>query len=117
MKIPRRIGRARMNGGKACELRQKAGKLTRDRPAGVDEDMRKAAAAITAALLSAATLLLGALSLHRASLPYNEQGRYFDRANSVVLDQGAILVYGLLTGLFAFAALGAILWARRAWRS
>lgn len=78
--------------------------------------MGKAAALVTATLLCAATLLLGALSLRRAALPYNEQGRYFDVANGVVYDEGAAVVYGMLAGLFALAAFAAIMWARRAWR-
>jgi hypothetical protein len=78
--------------------------------------MKKAAALVTASLLCVATLLLGALALRRALLPYNEQGRYFDAANGVVHDQGAALVYALLAGLFALAAFAAILWVRRLWR-
>ena len=57
-----------------------------------------------AAILFAATLVLAALWLARASLPYNEQGRYFDAANGVVYDQSAVLVYAILTLLLAFGA-------------
>src|SRR5207253_3205512 len=49
-----------------------------------------------ATILSMAALVLAALSLARASLPYNEQGRYFDAAKGVVYDQSAVLVYGTL---------------------
>jgi hypothetical protein len=41
------------------------------------------------------TALLAALTLKRASLPY-ENGRHFDVVYSVVYDESAITVYGLL---------------------
>ena len=78
--------------------------------------MRNAAALATAALLCTATALLAFLALHRALLPYNEQGRYFDVENGVVYDEGSAVVYGLLAGLFALAAAACIWWARRGWR-
>jgi hypothetical protein len=56
--------------------------------------LRRAALLTVVAVLTAAALLLGLLWLKRFSLPYNEQGRYFDAANSVTYDDRAVLVYG-----------------------
>lgn len=68
-----------------------------------------------AACLIVATILLALLSLARASLPYNEQGRYFDAANSVTYDDGVVLVYCILTGLLAVATGLALRLAFRTW--
>ena len=78
--------------------------------------LRRAVALVTAALFSAGAALLGALALSRASLPYNEEGRYFDAEYSVVYHEGSGLVFGLLAGLFGIAALGALIWVRKEWR-
>jgi hypothetical protein len=78
--------------------------------------MKKAALAALALSLSAAALLCGLLWLQRRSLPYNEMGRYFDARYSIVYHEQAVLVYGLLTALFALPALLTLWWAVRAWR-
>ncbi len=78
--------------------------------------MKKAASLATAVIASALALLLGSLWLHRASLPYNEEGRYFDAAHSVVHSDSAVTLYGLVAALFAVAAVAAALWAWKAWR-
>lgn len=78
--------------------------------------MRRAALLTVAAVLTAAALLLGLLWLQRLTLPYNEQGRYFDAANSVTYDDGAVLVYGLLALLFALLAMLALFLMMRSWR-
>ena len=46
-------------------------------------------------------MLVAAWFVRRLMLPYNEQGRYFDEANSVVLDEGAVTLLGLLCLLLA----------------
>jgi len=74
--------------------------------------------AAAASLASAAlTALLAALAMQRGGLPY-ENGRYFDAAESVVYDQGAVAVYALLalgsalvSALLIFATVR--LWRRR----
>jgi hypothetical protein len=78
--------------------------------------VKKALLTATAALLTAATLLLARIWFQRLSLPYNELGRYFDEAHSVVYDESAIGVYGMLTALFALLAAVSLFWASRAWR-
>jgi hypothetical protein len=69
------------------------------------------------------TLLLTALALPlawmwrmRSALPYNDQGRYYDSADSVVYTDSALEVLGLLAIVFAAAAVAAMLWAVRTWR-
>ena len=74
--------------------------------------MKKAVTLAVAVTASALALLLGGLSIRRAALPYNEEGRYFDAAQSVVYTDGAVVTYGLLALLCAAAAL----WAWSAWR-
>jgi hypothetical protein len=54
--------------------------------------------------LMLASVVLALLWLQRLSFTYNEQGRYFDAANGVVYDQSAVMVYGILTLLFALGA-------------
>jgi hypothetical protein len=66
--------------------------------------VRKTLPTAFALLLTTAALLLARLWLQRLSLPYNEEGRYFDAAHGVVYDEGAIAVYGVLTVLFALLA-------------
>ena len=75
--------------------------------------VRKAALLVMATLLSAATLLLASLRIQRASLPYNEGGRYFDAARSVVYDKGAVGVYAILTVLLALSTTVSLLRAFR----
>lgn len=77
--------------------------------------VKKTLLTATAAFLTAATLLLARIWLQRLSLPYNEQGRYFDAAHSIVYDEGAVAVYGLLTALFAVSTVVSLLLAFRAW--
>ncbi|HEY0112611.1 MAG TPA: hypothetical protein VGB59_05595 [Allosphingosinicella sp.] len=78
--------------------------------------MKKAASLATAVSASTLALLLASLSLHRASLPYNEEGRHFDAADSVVYTDGAATTYGVLGALLGAAAVAAGLWAWRVWR-
>jgi hypothetical protein len=78
--------------------------------------VKKAALLATATLLSAATFLLARLWFQRASLPYNEAGRYFDAAHSVVYDEGAVGAYAILALLFGLAAMLTLLWMVLAWR-
>lgn len=77
--------------------------------------MKKALLTATALLLTATTLLLTRLWLQRLALPYNEQGRHFDAAHSVVYDESAITVYGMGTALFALVAAASLFWAWRVW--
>jgi len=77
--------------------------------------VKKAILLATATLLSAATLLLARLWFQRASLPYNEEGRYFDTAHRVVYDDSAVGVCAILTVLFALSATATLLLAFRAW--
>ncbi len=78
--------------------------------------MRKAASLAIALLMTSLALFCAFLWSDRASPPYNEEGRFFDVAESVVYTDTAVLTYGLLTLLFAALAFAAILWAARAWR-
>ena len=68
------------------------------------------------AILSALALLSAALWFDRAALPYNEEGRYFNVAEEVSYDDGAVIAYGALTLVFAALAILAALWAIRAWQ-
>jgi len=52
-------------------------------------------AAAASAVLAVLTALLIAVTVERARLPY-ENGRFFDPVDSVVYDEGAVPVYGLL---------------------
>ena len=75
------------------------------------------AGAATGVVATVLTGLLIALTVTRARLPY-ENGRHFDARYSVVYDESAILVYGLLAllaGLFSAAVIfGTVrLWKRR----
>ena len=79
--------------------------------------MKKAASLATALIAFTLALLLGRLWLRRAALPYNEQGRYYDAADSVVYTDGAVATYGMLAILGGAAAVAAILWAWRVWRA
>jgi hypothetical protein len=58
--------------------------------------------------MAALALFSASLWLHRASLPYNEEGRFFDAADSVVYTDSAVTAYVLLTLLFAALACAAI---------
>lgn len=78
--------------------------------------MKKFILLAMATLLTTATLLLASVWLQRMSLNYNEQGRYFDSAHSVVYDEGAIVFYGLLTALMAALAIPVAFWTFKAWR-
>jgi hypothetical protein len=74
------------------------------------------ALAVTAAVvLIGLTALLATLAVKRASLPY-ENGRHFDVVYSVVYDESAITVYGLLA--LGSAAISAVLVFRtlRLWK-
>lgn len=61
--------------------------------------------------LAAGLLLLGAGACAwiwnaRRALPYNEEGRFLDAANAVVLHQQSVTIYGLLAlALTLFAAI------------
>jgi hypothetical protein len=65
--------------------------------------LKKAVSLLLSAVLLAMTALLAATYLERRSLPYNEIGRYFDPAYSVVYEQQAVAVYGILAAIFAVA--------------
>jgi hypothetical protein len=78
--------------------------------------MKKAASLATALIASTLALLLASLWLRRAALPYNEEGRYFDAAHSVVYTDGAVGTYGLLAAFFGVVAVAAGVWAWRSWR-
>ena len=79
--------------------------------------MKKALSLAIALVLVAAATLFVWLWRVRATLPYNEAGRYFDSTDSVVYDDGAVVVYGLLALLFTAAAVAATLWTVRIWRT
>ena len=66
----------------------------------------KALAVAAAVVLVTLTALLAILTVKRASLPY-ENGRHFDVVYSVVYDESAITVYGVLA--LASAAISAVL--------
>ncbi len=76
--------------------------------------MWKAASLLVATFLSATAAGTAIRWLNRASLPY-ENGRFFDEAEGVVYDDGAVVAYAALTVLLTMAAIAAMLWARRAW--
>jgi hypothetical protein len=78
--------------------------------------IRKTLAALASLVLTAVSAFLIKLVIERARLPY-ENGRYFDPVESVVYDEGAVMVYGLLAGISVLATLGAIWVAHRASRS
>jgi hypothetical protein len=78
--------------------------------------MKKAVSLAAASVAFTLAVLLGSLWLRRARLPYNEEGRYFDAAHSVVYSDRAVTLYGLLAALFGMAAVAAGLWAWRVWR-
>lgn len=40
----------------------------------------------------------------RRRLPYNEQGRYFDEVNSIVLHEQSVTIFGLLAVFFGILA-------------
>lgn len=42
-------------------------------------------------------LICGMLWNARRGIPYNEQGRFFDEVNSVVLHEQSVTIYGFLT--------------------
>ncbi len=51
----------------------------------------------TAIFLLIAAAVPGVLFWQRRSLPYNEQGRYFDAAQGVVYEAQSVTVYGGIT--------------------
>ena len=67
----------------------------------------------TAILLLVAGAALGALFWQRWSLPYNEQGRYFDAAQGVVYEAQAAEVYGMLSGILMLAGVMVLVIGRR----
>jgi hypothetical protein len=78
--------------------------------------MKKGISLAAALILIAVALLLSWMWRIRAMLPYNEMGRYYDSANSVVYTDSAVAVLGMLAVAVAMAALAAMLWAARTWR-
>jgi len=70
--------------------------------------------ALTLALAACASLLAW-LWRARAALTYNEAGRYYDGADGVVYDDGAVLIYGLLALLFGLLLLASVLMTARLW--
>ncbi len=45
-------------------------------------------------------ILFGIKWLNRFFLPYNSEGRYFDKATEVVYSDSGVIVYGLFTLIF-----------------
>lgn len=78
--------------------------------------MKRAIPLALTLLLGAAGLAFAVPALRRASLPYNERGRFYDAAAGVVYKDGAPIAYGLLAALFLVAAALSAFWARRTWR-
>lgn len=56
------------------------------------------------AFLGIIGLLFAAWGYSRSLLPYNDQGRYFDPAEGVVYDTGAVEVGGFVASVFLIAA-------------
>ncbi|HWT12762.1 MAG TPA: hypothetical protein VN231_08425 [Allosphingosinicella sp.] len=78
--------------------------------------MKKGLVLALALLLAALALLSAVAWLRRADLPYNEEGRYFDPADSIVYSDSAVTLLALSTLALAAAALLALWWAVRTWR-
>lgn len=49
----------------------------------------------------------------RRSLPYNEQGRYFDADDAVVLSEQAVGIYGITAIVLIMAGIGCWIIARK----
>lgn len=75
----------------------------------------KTLAAAASLMLTALTALLLKLVVERAGLPY-ANGRYFDATDSVVYDEGAVVVYALLAAIFALVTAAAIWGTARLWK-
>ena len=58
------------------------------------------------ALLAIPGILMLGLAVHRATLPYNEDGRYFDATEGVVYRTEAVLAYGLIAFLILSISIG-----------
>ena len=63
---------------------------------------------MAAALLLPSALAFGWIWNARRLLPYNEEGRYFDMDNAIVLHEQAVGIYGVLA--LGTAIIGAICW-------
>jgi hypothetical protein len=68
-----------------------------------------------AVVLVGLTALLATLAVKRASLPY-ENGRHFDVVYSVVYDESAIAVYGLLALGCAMVSAALVFLTLRMWK-
>ena len=78
--------------------------------------MKQGLSLTVALTLTASASLLIWMWRIRSRLPYNDQGRYYDSADSVVYTDSAPEMLGLLAIFFTAAALAAIFWAVRTWR-
>ena len=65
--------------------------------------------------LAALTALLIKVTVGRANLSY-ENGRYFNAKDSVVYDEGAVVVYGLLAAVLALVTAVAVWGTARLWK-
>ena len=68
-----------------------------------------------AVVLVGLTALLATVAVKRASLPY-EKGRHYDVVYSVVYDESAIKVYGLLALGFAVISAALVFLTLRLWK-
>ena len=67
-----------------------------------------------AVVAAAAGAWLTSLWRHRAGLPYNAEGRYFDAAEAVVYREQAVAIYGGFAALAWIIAVAALVLALRA---
>lgn len=74
----------------------------------------KTLATVASIALAVITIALVALTISRARLPY-ENGRYFDPIDSVIYDESAVAVYGLLAAIFAIVTAVALCGTVRLW--
>lgn len=56
-------------------------------------DVARALLLVAGAIATALAVIFGVLAINRALLPYNDEGRYFDAAESVVYTDGATIGY------------------------
>ncbi|NIJ21366.1 cell division protein FtsX [Sphingomonas naasensis] len=77
---------------------------------------RRALALLASFALCVLAALLVALTLHRAELPYDEAGRFFDARAAVVYGEDAVPVFATMAALAVVAAAAAVLATLRLWR-
>ena len=49
-------------------------------------------------------VIFAVITVMRMRLPYDESGVYFDEERAVTYDTDAVLVYGVLAGIFSFVS-------------